>query len=58
MQLSNDNFIYFSLYVTAIYYVTTTITTVGYGDIFGVSQYEKMFIITLQFVGILTFTTI
>jgi hypothetical protein len=47
-----------TLYLTSLYFITTTITTVGYGDIYGVSMLEKFFIILLQFLGILLFTTV
>lgn len=46
------------LYVTSLYYITTTITTIGYGDIFGVTLAEKLYIIVLMFLGILVFTAI
>ena len=45
-------------YITSVYFITTTITTVGYGDISGVNIYEKLFIIILQFIGILLFTLV
>lgn len=47
-----------TLYLTSLYFITTTITTVGYGDIYGVSMLERVFIILLQFLGILLFTTV
>jgi hypothetical protein len=46
------------IYVTAWYFTTTTITTVGYGDIYGETITEKIFIIFLLFAGILCFTLI
>jgi len=46
------------IYWTAWYFVTTSITTIGYGDISGYTIYEKIFIIFLLFTGILIFTTI
>lgn len=48
----------FNIYATAWYYVTTSITTIGYGDISGVTAAEKLFIIYLLFSGILIFTII
>lgn len=48
----------FNVYATAWYYVTTSITTIGYGDISGVTTAEKLFIIYLLFSGILIFTII
>jgi hypothetical protein len=48
----------FVVYWTAWYYVTTSITTIGYGDIYGSTAPEKLFIIFLLFIGILIFTII
>ena len=48
----------FNIYATAWYYVTTSITTIGYGDIVGVTTAEKLYIIFLLFAGILIFTII
>lgn len=48
----------FALYWTAWYFVTTSITTVGYGEISGFTAPEKLFIIFLLFTGILIFTII
>jgi len=46
------------IYWTAVYFITTTITTTGYGDIYGVTLSEKSYIIFLLFTGILVFTVI
>ena len=48
----------FYIYCTAWYYVTTSITTIGYGDIAGNTAAVKLFIIFLLFTGILIFTII
>lgn len=48
----------FHIYWTGWYFVTTSITTVGYGEISGTSWPEKFFIILLLFIGILLFTLI
>jgi hypothetical protein len=45
-------------YVTSIYFVTTTASTVGYGDYFGMNSHEKVFEIFLQFFGICLFSII
>jgi 4-hydroxybenzoate polyprenyltransferase len=37
-------------YINSYYFAVVTITTVGYGDITGVSMREKIFIIFMQFV--------
>ena len=39
------------VYVTAMYFTFTTIITVGYGDISGVSNAEKFFCMFLMFLG-------
>lgn len=46
------------VYWTSWYFITTTITTVGYGDFFAVTNLEKVFNIFLLFTGILCFTVI
>lgn len=46
------------IYWTAWYFITTSITTIGYGDIVGSTIVEKLFIIFLLFTGILLFTMI
>lgn len=46
------------VYVNAFYFVTTTATTIGYGDIHGNLLSEKIFIILLECIGILTLSTI
>lgn len=38
--------------------MTTTATTIGYGDYYGVTIYERSFIIVLMFCGICIFSTI
>jgi hypothetical protein len=48
----------FQIYWTGVYFITTSITTVGYGEIYGVTWVEKLFLIVLLFVGILLFTLI
>ena len=47
-----------AIYVYAFYFVSTTATTIGYGDITGQLYNEKLFCLLLQFVGILTFAAI
>ena len=53
-KIGNNGKIYWS----AVYFVTTTITTTGYGDISGATVEEKSYIIFLLFTGILIFTVI
>jgi hypothetical protein len=48
----------YQVYWTAIYFITTTICTIGYGDIYGVLIYEKEYLMFLLFTGILIFSNI
>ena len=48
----------FDLYVTSIYYVVTTMLTVGYGDISGGTAMERIFCIMLMITGVLSFNLI
>lgn len=45
-----------SLYVTSLYFTTTTILTVGYGDISAQSVSEKLLCILLMLIGTLSFS--
>jgi hypothetical protein len=62
---STDNWIYFKeyydmenleLYVTSFYFTTTTVLTVGYGDITAVSVTEKLLCIVLMIIGVVSFS--
>ncbi len=44
------------IYVRAIYFTVTTLTTVGYGDIKGITNYELLFQMGLEFIGIAFFS--
>jgi cyclic nucleotide gated channel alpha 1 len=44
------------LYVTSFYFTTTTILTVGYGDITPVSVAEKLLCIFLMIIGVVSFS--
>ena len=44
------------LYVMAIYFVLTTVSTVGYGDLVPTTTYERLFCVVLMFVGVSAFT--
>ena len=44
------------LYVTAMYFIVTTATTVGYGDNRAETVTEMMVLIVIQFVGIMVFS--
>ena len=45
-------------YIDALYFMTTTMTTVGYGDIKGLNIYEQLFLCVVIFCGIAMFTLI
>jgi hypothetical protein len=62
---SKENWIYvkyysdmgnLELYVTSFYFTTTTILTVGYGDITPVSVTEKLLCIFLMTIGVVSFS--
>lgn len=42
----------FTLYITSLYWVVTTLTTVGYGDIIGFTKIEYTYTMMVEFVGI------
>jgi len=42
-------------YTMSFYFVLTTVTTVGYGDISATNYAERIFCIFLLFVGVITF---
>ena len=44
------------LYVTSFYFTTTTILTVGYGDITPISITEKILCIFLMIIGVVSFS--
>jgi len=44
------------LYVTSFYFTTTTILTVGYGDISAFSLAEKLLCIVLMIIGVISFS--
>ena len=46
------------VYVNAFYFVTTTATTIGYGDIHASARTEKVFVVFLEFIGICIFSAI
>lgn len=46
------------VYITSIYLVCTTATTIGYGDFSGSTEVEKYFLVFLEFVGICIFSAI
>ena len=43
------------LYLTAFYFIITTFSTVGYGDISASNMYEKIFCIIVMVIGVTAF---
>ena len=54
----SDRESYLFVYVTSLYFVTTTATTVGYGDFSASNSWEKIYLLFLEFTGICTFSVI
>lgn len=46
------------IYITAFYFITTTASTIGYGDFGAKSPYEMYYMIIVQFVGMIVFSII
>jgi hypothetical protein len=44
------------IYIRAVYFIVSSLTTVGYGDIRGVTNYELIFQMGLEFIGIAFFS--
>ena len=51
-----DNYPYIKLYLIGIYYTITTLTTVGYGDLYCISSSEKVFGILMEVIGIFAYS--
>ena len=43
-------------YMDGFYFMITTITTVGYGDISGINTIERIYCIIIMLIGVLTFS--
>jgi hypothetical protein len=56
INITNDSFI--QKYITSFYFLMTTMTTVGYGDIVCVSPYERIFHIILLGLGTIIYSFI
>ena len=46
----------YQIYTTSFYWTITTITTVGYGDIYGVMPQEKIFCMLIMVIGVISFS--
>jgi glutamate mutase epsilon subunit len=44
------------IYLTSFYFTVTTITTVGYGDISGHTDSERIFCIIIMVAGVISFS--
>ena len=51
-----EEFPFSKLYFLGIYYIITTVTTVGYGDLFCYTPKEKIFAIIIEIVGIIAYS--
>ena len=54
INILNENFL--SKYIASLYFMITTMTTVGYGDIICISFIERIYHIILLFIGTLLYT--
>jgi hypothetical protein len=52
-DLQKDDF--FSMYVTSLYWIITSFSSVGYGDVYGVTELENSFQMLLEMAGICFF---
>ena len=55
---NNQNERFFKKYITSFYFLVTTMTTVGYGDIVCISFYERIFHIILLGIGTILYSFI
>jgi len=51
------DFLYnYEIYMSALYFIVTTSTTVGYGDYYGRTIWERCFLVVTEFIGICMFS--
>ena len=55
-DIPEDGDDFFFWYIYSAYFVTTTVTTVGYGDISPTNTVERIFVFFLMFTGVCAFT--
>ena len=51
MQLDD----YWSFYITSIYFIIASFSSVGYGDVYGFTQMENLYQLMLEMLGIIIF---
>ena len=56
LNLNNNKSEFFKIYIFATYYIISTVTTVGYGDISTYTLTEKIFGVILLLVGIIAYS--
>jgi voltage-gated potassium channel Kch len=44
------------IYISSLYFIVTTLVTVGYGDITAINSYEKVMCIILMILGVVSFS--
>lgn len=49
---------HYNAYPTALYFIVTTFTTVGYGDFSGHSSMEMIYIMVLELAGLAVFSSV
>ena len=47
----------YNIYISFFYFITSTVTTVGYGDYYAITNTERNMIMVFQAIGLLVFTT-
>jgi hypothetical protein len=51
MQLDD----YWSFYITSIYFIIASFSSVGYGDVYGYTQMENLYQLLVEMLGIIIF---
>jgi voltage-gated potassium channel len=46
----------YEIYILSIYFMMTTISTIGYGDIVGTTALQRVYVIILMIFGVIFFT--